>query len=167
MARTLPSATDLIQRFTTRNQACDPPSAPWAEKKLTPAKLERVKAAGLDEYYFLDRLTKGSQLELFDIERFVVNKTEGARGTHTCDFYVDTQRGEFPTYDVAVALKIFGKKERVPAFPWTHSGFSSAPASVKQLIEWGIAWRPPAAQPSPPTTKKPRSEPRRSARFQK
>ena len=101
--------------------------APWAEKKLTPAKLERVKAAGLDEYYFLDRLTKGSRLELFDIERFVVNKTEGARGTHTWDFYVDTQRGEFPTYDVAVALKIFGKKERVPAFPWTHSGFSSAP----------------------------------------
>ena len=155
--------------------------ATWAKGVLKPKVLKRIKEAGLANKTFGPSFVtvlpgeeeKGPQL--FCIEGFQHTKEEGTMGgPHVWDWAVLTQRGPFPTYDVAVALCLVRKGERAPTPPWgPPTGPSRAPAVVKALVERALAWSPPAPEPSPPLAKKPRSAakksgpPRRSARLQK
>lgn len=140
--------------------------AQWAAQRLSRARLQRVGDAGLTCYEFECVLPeeKKKGIQGFDIEGFKYERPEGTRGTsHVGDWVVDTQRGDFAVYDVAVALDLFGENERPPALPWVAP--ANAPTAVKALIARALAWSPLASQPSPPPAKKPRSEPRRSARL--
>ena len=141
--------------------------AAWAAKKLTKRLLKRVADAGLAKFEFWTVLPEEEEegVQGFDIEGFELTKEEGTIGTcHVWDWVVHTQRGPFPVYDVAVALKIFGENERPPKLPFAP-GKTRPPPAVKALIERALAWSPP--QLSPPPAKKPRGEPRRSARLNK
>ena len=85
---------------------------------------------------------------------------------HLWDWAINTQRGLFPAYDVAVAMDLVREGERAPKLPWP--GPTKAPAEVKALIARALEWSPPASEPSPPPAKKQRSgQPRRSKRLQK
>ena len=133
----------------------------WAAEVLTPAVLKRVAKAGLkkDEFWTVLPTEEEKGVQGFDIEKFIDAKLDGHRGAHVSDHQIETQRGPFPTWDVAVAVKLFREDERPPKPPFKKS---YAPRVVKDLIERALAWSPPASEPSPPPAKKPRS--RRSAR---
>ena len=137
--------------------------ASWAAGKLTPAVLKRLAKAGLADTDFgpcfvtvlPEEEKKGRQL--FCIEGFRFEKEGGTMGPpHLWDWTLDTQRGAFPAYDVAVALSLVREGERAPKLPWGPPSW--APVEVTELIDRALAWSPP--QPSPPPTKKPRSAPR-------
>ena len=154
--------------------------APWAKGYLKPKLLKRVAKAGLADTdfgpCFVTVLKEEKKLgrQLFCIEGFRFAKEEGTMGpAHVSDFKIETQRGPFPPYDVAVALDLVREGERAPKLPWPPA---LAPDEVKALIARAEAWSPPASEPSPapvsepspPPAKKLRAAPpRRSTRLAK
>ena len=114
--------------------------AAWARSKLTKARLKRVADAGLAQFEFWTVLPTEEKkgVQGFDIEEFLVVKPDGILSTHVSDYQIETQRGPFPPYDVAVALGLFRATERPPKLPWGAPRY--APAAVNALIARAVAW---------------------------
>ena len=91
------------------------PPADWAAAKLTPSVLDQSCLWGLEDDYFLLKLPESSARERFDMLEFV-EKAVNVPGAHVADWTIRTQRGNFDTHTVAVALRLV-KENEVPPEP--------------------------------------------------